>query len=113
MTGIGYVHDGRKFLSHVDGKTFKERKIKQLNYTITLEATSEKAYDEISRYLGEAFHHTLFADGKMHYFFNEKETQAVRTDKKSGIEISDLVEKGIIDSVKHILDTERRGNDLK
>ena len=61
-----------------------------LNYTTVIEA-SEKAYDEVSRYLGEASHHNMLMWGKMHYFFDEEEKKAVRTDGKR-IEISDLIE---------------------
>ena len=112
MAGIGYIHDGKEFFSHVDGKTFKDRKIKPLNYSLTFKEMSEKQYDEVSRYLGEASHHTFFGEGNIYYFLDEGETLAVRTDGKNKIEISDLVDQDIIDSVKHILNSEKRGNDL-
>ena len=84
----------------------------EIEYPIKLEAKNEKAYDEVSRYLGEASHHVKNIEGRLHYFFNEEQTKVIRTDGKNKLEISDLVSSDIVDSIKHILKSEKRGDDL-
>jgi hypothetical protein len=83
----------------------------EIKYSEELIAQSDKAYDEASIYLGQASHHTKNIRGKLCYFFDDKETKAVRTDGGRKIEISSLVEQDIIDSIKHILKSEIRESD--
>ncbi len=84
-----------------------------IEYPTKLEAGNGKVYDEVSRYLGEASNHVKGIGGKLYYFLDKEETMVIKTDGEKRIEISDLVEQDIIDSVNHILKTEKRENDIK
>lgn len=93
------------------GMGIMEETQKTLDYKIISEKASDKAYDEVCRYLGDACHHMKLIEGKTYYFFDKEETKAARTDGKR-IEVGDLVENDIIDSIKHILNSEKRGSDV-
>jgi len=86
----------------------------EIKYNKTIEANNEKVYYEISRFLGEASHHMKFIGSQYtYYFFNKEETQIIRTDGRSRIEISDKVEQDIINLVENIFNSERRALDLR
>lgn len=86
----------------------------EINYTLRLTARNGKAYDEANAFVGQNIsHHCRFEDGYTYYFVDKEEISVIRVNGENRrIEISDSVDKEVIASILHILNTEIRGPDL-
>ncbi len=72
-----------------------------------------KAYDEVYAFLRMLAHHPSFSDNGAILFFDEAETKAARLNgQKRIIELSSRVNPDMVGSVKHIIRTEIRGDDV-
>ncbi|MFH1503125.1 MAG: hypothetical protein ABIE36_00505 [Candidatus Diapherotrites archaeon] len=79
-----------------------------LHYPRKIKIESDKAYDEVSFFLGESSVSFEGIDDGRIYIFDELEEQVARANSKNRtIELTDKVEDWIYKSIKHIMHTER------
>ena len=85
----------------------------EVNYNRRI-TMGEKAYDEVSAFIGMRLKgKARFDGGYTYYTLNGDETQIIRANGDARtIEISDKVDPELVESINHIIRTEIRGSDL-